>query len=67
MSAIQNLFQQTQFSEATYANLTTAIKNQDALLAVLNAANKETFGGSFSIAQAKMIKGSGLAFQHFRY
>jgi hypothetical protein len=52
MNTIQNLFQQAQLAEAAYADLMTAIGSQSNLLTALNIANKDSYGGSFSPAQA---------------
>ncbi|MDE2309286.1 MAG: hypothetical protein KGL01_00475, partial [Betaproteobacteria bacterium] len=52
MSNIQDMFEQAQLAEAAYADLTTAIGNQNTLKDVLNIANKSQYNGSFSTAQA---------------
>ena len=52
MNTIQNLFQQAQLAEAAYADLTTTIGSQSNLLTALNVANKDQYGGSFTLAQA---------------
>ncbi|MDD5058568.1 MAG: hypothetical protein PHQ60_11910, partial [Sideroxydans sp.] len=49
MNTIQELFQQAQLAEATYANLTSAIGNQSELKKALDMA---TGDGKFSATQA---------------
>ena len=55
MNTIQKDFQQAQLAEAAYANLTSAIGNQDNLMASLDVKNKKVFGGDFSETQAKVF------------
>ena len=56
MTTIRDLFQQAQLAEAAYADFGAAIGNQGNLEIVLNIANKEVYGGTFSEEQAGLLK-----------